>query len=46
MNVCYAKNDTVIEKMTFECNKSFGATTNLRQQNPCVRNGIIFVAIS
>ena len=37
---------TETEKLAFECDKSFrGATTNLRQQNPCMTNGIIFLTI-
>ena len=32
---------TATENMAFECNKSFsGATTNLRQENPCMTSGI------
>ena len=37
---------TATEKLAFKCNKSFsGATTNLRQQNPCMTSGIIFLTI-
>ena len=37
---------TATEKLTFECDKSFsGATTNLRQQNPCMTSGIKLVPI-
>ena len=35
-----------IEKLAFECDKIIsGETTNLHQQNPCMRNGIIFVTV-
>ena len=37
---------TTTEKLAFESDKNFsGATTNLHQQNPCMKRGIILVTI-
>ena len=37
---------TATEKFAFECGKCFsGRTTNLHQQNPCIRTGSILTTI-
>ena len=46
VNLIQQNYDTATEKLAFECDKSFsGATTDLRQQNPYMASGIIFVTI-